>query len=81
MKKHIVILSLALVVLMVGCSKEKRCKCTSVELNSLGKKDITYIKTDSGFSCKKITKLGFERQLDGTYERTLSDVICEEAKD
>lgn len=80
MKKHIIVLALALVVLMVGCSKEKRCKCTSVGLNHLDKHDITYIKTDAGFSCSKITHMGFERLNDGSYERQIVEVTCEEVK-
>lgn len=81
MKKHIFILSLAALCLVAGCSKEKRCKCTSLEVNDINKYDVFYVKSDPGLSCKGITRMGFERQLDGSFERTFIDVNCEEVKD
>lgn len=81
MKKIFFLFAIAALVLATSCSKNVKCKCTSLTTNSLGKYDTTIISTDSGFSCKKITKIGFERRLEGEFVRELVDVSCEEVKD
>lgn len=81
MKKHTILLALAVVALMAGCSKNVKCRCTAVNPNDLGKYEVTYVTADRGLSCRKITKLGTERLLEGQYVRVLEDVNCEEAKD
>lgn len=80
MKKYILILTVAALGLMASCSKEAKCKCTALEPNEQGNYETTYITTDRGISCKKISKIGFERLLQGQYVRDLVDVTCEEAK-
>ena len=82
MKKYAAIISLIALTLMVGCSKEKRCMCTSNEtLDAHNKPVITYVHVDKGFRCSKITQLGYERLIEGQLVREMDDVTCEEAKD
>lgn len=81
MKKHILILAVAAACLTAGCSKSVKCKCTAIEPNENGKYETTYVESDRGLKCNKITKVGFERRLEGEYVRTLVDVNCERAKD
>ena len=72
MKKYAAIISLIALTLMVGCSKEKRCMCTSNEtLDAHNKPVITYVHVDKGF----------ERLIEGQLVREMDDVTCEEAKD
>ena len=81
MKKLIPLLALA-VLLMAGCTKEKRCMCTSVNtLDAHNKPVVTYIHVDKGFRCSKINKLGYERLIEGKLIRELDSVTCEEARD
>lgn len=82
MKRLVVLFSLASLLLMAGCSKEKRCKCTSTEsLDAHNNPSVTYIHVDNGFRCNKITKLGYERLMEGKLVREVETVVCEEAKD
>lgn len=76
MKKYILILAATTSLLAAGCSKKVKCECTTIS----GAPEITYINANNGISCKKITKLGFERQVDGKYVRELKDVACETFK-
>ncbi len=43
--------------------------------------EITYVAADAGFRCSKITRLGFERLIEGQLVREMEDVDCTEAKD
>lgn len=82
MKKHTVAISILALMLMVGCSKEKRCMCTSNEtLDAHNNPMKTYIHVDNGFRCKKITQIGYERLVDGKLVREWDPVTCEEARD
>ena len=76
MKKYFFLIVLAAATLATGCSKSVQCKCTTVE----GAPEVTYVNANHGLSCSKITKLGFERQVDGKYVRELKDVACETFK-
>ena len=84
MKKRLLpIIPLALVMLLaVGCTKEKRCLCTSNEtLDAHNNPVITYIHVSNGFRCSKITQRGVERQVEGHLVREMDAVTCEEVKD
>lgn len=81
MKKFFLILSLAALALTVGCSKEKRCKCLSETLDAHNNPIATYVHVKPSFKCGGITKVGFERQMEGQLVRSLEEVICEEATD
>ena len=82
MKRHVAAISLLALLLMVGCSKEKRCMCTSTEtLDAHNKPVVTYIHVSHGFSCGNITQLGYERLIEGQLIREMDNVVCEEAKD
>lgn len=81
MKKISLILSLVALLLVTGCSKEKRCKCTYDRLDAHNRPAVTYIHAKSGFKCSSITKLGYERLRGGILVRELEDVVCEEATD
>ena len=78
MKKTIFLIALAATTLIAAsCSKSVQCKCTTIE----GAPEVTYVNANNGFSCSKITKLGFERQVEGKYVRELKDVTCENYKE
>jgi len=77
MKKYIFFLFLGSLVLLSSCSKERRCQCVNVN----NENEITYVNTDAGFNCSKITRLGFERLIEGQLVRTMEEVSCTEAKD
>lgn len=82
MKKYAVVISILALMLMVGCSKEKRCMCTSTEtLDAHNNPMVTYIHVDKGFRCSKITQIGYERLIEGQLVREWDAVTCEEAKD
>lgn len=81
MKKIFLILSLVALLLVTGCSKEKRCQCTYDRLDAHNRPAVTYVHVKSGFKCSGITKLGYERLKDGQLVRELEDVVCEEATD
>lgn len=82
MKKIIAILSVVVLTLMVGCSKEKRCQCTSVStLDAHNNPVVTFIHVDNGFHCNKITQVGFERLFEGRMVRDMDEVTCEEARE
>jgi hypothetical protein len=82
MKKYAAILSLLALTLMVGCSKEKRCMCTSTQtLDAHNNPQVTYIHVDNGFRCSKITQIGYERLIEGQLIREWDNVVCEDAKD
>ena len=75
MKKY-VLLSLVMVSLLaVSCGKEKTCRC--VPKNGTDA-DRTMVYMDYGMSCSSVTRLGYERQMDGQLVRTMEDVECEE---
>lgn len=76
MKKYFLLLAVALMTLAAGCSKEAKCYCTTVETDEMGNPEVLIVNADHGFSCKKILKLGFERQVDGMRVRELKDVTC-----
>ncbi len=77
MKKYILFLLLAALTLMSSCSKEHRCRCTNVD----NQNQVTYVTADYGFRCSKITRLGFERMIEGDLVRQMEEVTCTEAKD
>ena len=82
MKRNTMLLAVAALLLLAGCSKEKKCKCTYSEtLDAFNNPAVTYIHVSNGFSCKKITQLGYERQMEGSLVRSMETVICEEATD
>ena len=82
MKIKAVILSLVALTLMVGCTKEKRCMCTSTHtLDPHNNPMVTYIHVEKGFRCNKITQIGYERLLEGQLLREWDEVVCEEARD
>ena len=82
-KRLLAIVPLAMCVLLVaGCSKEKRCMCTSNEtLDAHNNPVVTYVHVSNGFRCNKITQLGYERLIEGQLVREMDAVTCEEAKD
>ncbi len=73
MKKMLLVMAVALAMLTTACGKDHTCHCTPV---NGGEK--TLVTLDRGMSCSSITRLGFERQLEGQLVRTLEDVECEE---
>ena len=76
MKKLLLIVAAAAT--LAGCSKGVQCKCTATTAtDSQGRPQVTYVDVDWNFPCKNITKVGFERQLDGKLVRELQDVTCE----
>jgi len=81
MKKIVSILTLALVFLATGCTKEKKCACTSDKLDAHNNPVVTYIHVKNGLSCSKITSIGWEHQSEGALVRDLDAVVCEEVKD
>lgn len=81
MKKTALFLSFAALIMLAGCSKEKKCMCTSDILDDHGNPTVTYIHVESSMRCSKITKLGFERQIEGQLVRNMEDVVCTDAKD
>ena len=82
MKRHVAVISLLALLLIAGCTKEKRCLCTSTEtLDAHNNPVITYIHVSHGFNCKHITQLGYERLVEGQLVREMDNVVCEEAKD
>lgn len=82
MKKHLTLIALAALLLIAGCSKEKRCKCTFAEtLDDHNNPAVTYVHVNSGFRCSKITQLGYERLSDGALVRDMEGVTCEDARD
>ena len=78
MKKIALLTALTLVALaMTGCSKNTKCKCTAnTAVDDQGRPLITYVDASYGFSCSHITKVGFERQIDGKLVRDMQDVTC-----
>lgn len=80
MKKYFFLLAMAIIAMMTGCSKETKCYCTSVETDEMGNPEVLIVNADRGLSCKKILKLGFERQVEGNLVRELKDVTCTEVK-
>lgn len=78
MKKHILISASLAIVLCAGCSKDRNCRCTTTEA---AEPQETIINTDHGMKCAKITRLGFERQVEGHLVRTYEAVSCENANE
>ncbi|MBR3724398.1 MAG: hypothetical protein IKN11_03270 [Bacteroidales bacterium] len=78
MKKSALLAVLTLVALaMTGCSKDTKCKCTATTaVDDQGRPLITYVDASRGFACKNITRVGFERQVDGKLIREMQDVTC-----
>ncbi len=77
MKKYLFFVLLGALTLLSGCSKERRCQCVNVN----NEDEITYVNADAGFRCDKITRLGFERLIEGNLVREMEEVSCTEAKD
>ncbi len=77
MKKYIFSLLAAALLLLSGCSKERRCQCVNVDNENV----VTYVNADAGFRCSSITRLGFERLIEGKLIREMEEVTCTEAKD
>lgn len=77
MKKYLFFLLLGAVMLLSSCSKERRCECVNVN----NQDEITYVNADAGFPCSSITRLGFERLIEGQLVRNMEEVNCTEAKD
>lgn len=75
MKKHILILASLAVMLCAGCSKDRSCRCTTTEAEV---QQETIVNADRGMKCSKITRLGFEKQIEGKLQRTYEAVSCEE---
>lgn len=75
--KKIVPILLVMLVMLTGCSKSTKCKCTLVN----NPDEVLLVDTDNGLPCRKITKLGYERLLEGQLIRDLEEVTCVEDKD
>lgn len=79
MKKTLILLTIVASVAMVGCSKDVKCKCTATTAtDDQGRPQVTYVDVDRGFSCRKITRVGFENLLEGNLVRDLQEVNCVE---
>lgn len=76
MKKHTLISASLILLLCAGCSKDHNCRCVTTEA---AEQQETIINTDRGMKCSKITRLGFERQIEGHLKRTYENVSCEAA--
>lgn len=81
MKRINVFILIALAAIaLASCSKEKRCMCNNVTENEGEPVQTYYVNTDRGFGCKKITRLGVERLVEGNLVRDMIDVTCKEAR-
>lgn len=69
-------LILLALLLLASCGKERACRCVPKDG---GYAERTMVYTDNALSCKNITRLGYERQLDGSLVRTMAEVECEDA--
>jgi len=76
MKKILLIMALAIAVLTVSCGKERACRCVPKGGEYT---DRTMVYTDNSMSCSSITRVGYERQLEGQLVRTMEEVECEDA--
>lgn len=83
MKKIMIVLAaVAMLTAVAGCSKNSRCKCQAVDaVDAQGRPLVTYLDVESASTCKKVTRLGFEQQLEGQYVRDVYVVKCESWSD
>ena len=75
MKKNLIIVLAVSLLTLTGCGKDRLCRCVTTEAEY---PEETMINADNGLSCGKITRLGFERQLEGKLVRTMQPVACED---
>lgn len=75
MKKYMIICAVLVALLAASCGKERVCRCVPKNGSA---SDRTMVYVDNGMTCSSITRLGFERQLEGRLVRTMEDVECEE---
>ena len=75
MKKYMVVCAVLLALLAASCGKERACRCVPTG-GAEAEKTMVYM--DNGMNCRSITRLGFERQMDGHLVRTMEEVECEE---
>lgn len=79
MKKIIIIMAAVALLCVCGCSKNTKCKCTTTTAtDDRGRAIVTHVDATIGFPCKKITRLGIERQIDGKLVREMQEVTCVE---
>ena len=71
MKKYCIALAAVCCLLVAGCAKDRTCRCTATADG-----EVTMINADRGLSCRNITRVGYERQVDGQLVRTLKEVTC-----
>ena len=74
MKKNLIVLLAISLLTLVGCSKDRNCRCVTTEAMYPTE---TVVNSD-GLKCSKITRLGFERQLEGKLVRNMEAVECED---
>ena len=75
MKKLMVVCAVLVALLAASCGKERACRCMPKH-DSNAERTMVYM--DNGMNCRSITRLGFERQMDGHLVRTMEEVECEE---
>ena len=78
MKKYMVVCAVLLALLAASCGKERACRCVPTG-GAEAEKTMVYM--DNGMKCSSITRLGYDRQMDGRLERTMVDVECEEVSE
>ena len=76
MKKLLLALTVISALLATACNKDRVCRCVPTDIENPTNIDATLITLDHGMSCMSITRLGFERQMDGTLQRSLVEVSC-----
>ena len=83
MKKTIsMLLLVAAVALVAGCSKNTQCRCQAIqEVDAQGRPLVTYFDVEPGASCSKITRVGFEQLLEGKLVRNVYAVKCEKSNE
>lgn len=72
MKKSLLILAVLVAFLAAACGKDRVCRCTPKDNDG----ETTMLTMDHGMSCKNVTQLGFERQLEGHLVRSMVEVDC-----
>ena len=76
MKKYVLVSLVLVALLAASCGKERACRCVPKGGDYA---DRTMVYTDNSMKCSSITRLGYERQMEGQLERTLAEVECEDA--
>lgn len=75
MKKYLIALAVAMLMMVTSCNKAHTCRCTPTD-SPTG--EVTLVNMNSSISCQSITRLGFERQSEGQLVRRMEEVTCEE---